>query len=66
MESTNYLQNGVNELTNEDLLIVNGGSFAYDLGFLIRELVIYAANGGNAPGTVAVSVDLGLHYKPVH
>ena len=46
-------------MTNEDLLLVNGGGFAYDLGFFIRELIIYAANGGNGPGTVAVATDLG-------
>lgn len=49
MESTNYLQNGVKELTNEDLLIVNGGGFAYDLGFFIREMVIDLVNGGGIP-----------------
>jgi hypothetical protein len=66
MESTNYLPNGVKELTKEDLFIVNGGGFAYDLGFLIRECVIYVANGGNGPGTVAAIVDYGLNYKPLH
>lgn len=66
MESTKYLQTGVKELTVEELFKVNGGSFAYDLGFFIRECVIYVANGGNTLGTVAVAVDYGLNYKPVH
>jgi hypothetical protein len=66
MESTNYLYEGVNELTNEDLLLVNGGGIAYDFGFFLRELVIYAANGGNASGTIAVGIDLGINYKPIH
>jgi len=66
MESTNYLQNGVKELTHEDLLLVNGGGFAYDLGFFLRELVIYTVNGGNGPGTVAVGVDVGLYYRSVN
>jgi hypothetical protein len=66
MESTNYFQHGVKELTNEDLLLLNGGGFAYDLGFFIREMVIYVANGGNASGTIAVGVDLGINYKPIH
>jgi hypothetical protein len=66
MESTNYFQNGIKELTNEDLFLVNGGSFAYDFGFFLRELVIWATNGGNGPGNVAVGVDIGLNYKPVH
>ena len=66
MESTIYLQNDVKKLTNEELLLINGGSFGYDLGFFLRELVIYVSNGGNGPGNVAVGVDLGLNYKPVH
>jgi len=66
METINYSPKGVKELTNEDLLLVNGGGFAYDLGFFIRELVIYAANGGNGSGTVAVAVDFGLHYRSVN
>ena len=66
METNNYSPKGVKELTNEDLLLVNGGGFAYDLGFFIRELIIYTANGGNGPGTVAVAADLGLNYRSVH
>jgi len=63
---TNYLQNGIKELTNEDLLLVNGGGFAYDLGFFIRELIIYTVNGGGTPGTIAVGVDVGLNYDSVN
>jgi hypothetical protein len=66
METIDYSKKSVNELTNEELLLVNGGGFAYDLGFLIRELVIYTVNGGNAPGSVAVATDLGINYRPVH
>jgi hypothetical protein len=66
METINYSPKGVKELTNKDLLSVNGGGFAYDLGFFIRELVIYTVNGGNGPGTVAVATDLGLNYRSVH
>jgi len=66
METTNYLLNGVDELASEELLLINGGGFAYDLGFFLRELVIYTVNGGSAPGTVAVAVDLGVNYKPVN
>lgn len=54
------------ELTDEDLLFVNGGGIAYDLGFFLRESVIYILNGGSGPGNVAVAVDLGLNYKPIH
>jgi len=66
MESTNYLQNGVKELTNEDLLIVNGGCFAYDLGFFIIEMVIDLVNGGGIPGYIAASVDFSLNYKALN
>ena len=66
MESTNYLQNGVKELTNEDLLIVNGGGFAYDLGFFLREIAIDLINGGGTPGYIAVSVDFSLNYKALN
>jgi hypothetical protein len=66
MESINYLQNGVKELTKEDLVFVNGGGFAYDLGFFLRECVIYTINGGNVPGSVAAATDIALNYKPLH
>ena len=66
MKSTNYLEITVKELTNEDLTLVNGGGFAYDFGFFIRELVISAVNGGNIRGTIAVAVDIGLNYAPVN
>jgi hypothetical protein len=66
MGSIEFLQNGVRELTKEDLIILNGGSFAYDLGFFLRECVISFVNGGSVPGSVAVAADLGLNYKPLH
>jgi len=66
METTNYLQNGGKELTNEDLLLENGGSFAYDIGFFLRECVIYTINGGNVTGSVAAATDIALNYKPLH
>lgn len=66
METTNFFQSGIKELTNEDLILVNGGGFAYDLGFLIREIIIYAVNGGSGSGTIAVGVDIGLNYDPVN
>ena len=66
MRSIEFLQNGVRELTEEDLIILNGGGFAYDLGFFLRECVISFANGGNVPGSVAVAADLALNYKPLN
>jgi hypothetical protein len=65
MKSKNYLQSGVKELTIGDLYSINGGGFAYDFGFFLREMFIYAVNGGSGPGSVAVGVDLGINYKPV-
>lgn len=46
-----------NELNNEELSIINGGSFAYDLGRFLRYIGIYCANGTGMPGTVAANVD---------
>lgn len=65
MKSSN-LEIAVKELTNEDLILVTGGSFAYDIGFFFREMVINAVNGGNCTGAIAVAEDLGLHYRPVN
>lgn len=66
MRSIEFLQNGVSELTTEDLIILNGGSFAYDFGFFLRECVISFVNGGSVAGSVAVASDLGQNYKPLH
>ena len=66
METINYSPKGVKELTNEDLLLVNGGGFAYDLGFFLRECVIYTFNGGSVSGSVAAATDIALNYKPLH
>jgi hypothetical protein len=54
------------ELGKEELIVINGGSFAYDLGFFIRECVISFVNGGGTYGSVAAAADLGMNYKPVH
>jgi hypothetical protein len=57
---------GTTELGKEDLIVINGGSFAYDLGFLLREGIIYLANGAGTYGTLAAITDLGMNYRPVH
>ncbi len=66
MESKNYLEINVKELTKEDLLVLNGGSFAYDLGFFIRECVIYVVNGGYVRGEAAMISDVSQKYIPLH
>ena len=64
MESSNYLEIGVKELTSEYLILVNGGSFMLNLGFFFREVIIDVVNGGGLPGCVAVGTDLGINYRP--
>ena len=66
MESSNFSQKGLIELKSNDYLTVNGGGFAYDFGFFIRELIIDVVNGGNAPGLIAASIDYSLNYRPVN
>ena len=50
-----------NELNNEELSIINGGSFAYDLGRFLRYMGIYYANGTGIPGTVAANIDFATN-----
>lgn len=52
------------ELTKAELLKTNGGGFAYDLGFFIRENVINLINGGGLSGLSATITDTALNYKP--
>ena len=66
MKTKGFLNCDIYELNNEALMQINGGSFAYDLGFFLRECVIYITNGGNGSGTVAVATDTALNYKPLH
>ncbi len=53
------------QLNHHDMLTVSGGDFAYDFGFFIRELGVYAWNGGQFGGIQAVALDLGLNYRPL-
>lgn len=54
----------IKELNTEELLTTEGGRFAYDVGFILREGWIYVSNGGGIHGQLAVSVDLSLNYHP--
>ena len=50
MKKTKNFIPGLRELNIEELSIINGGSFAYDLGTLLRFLGIYYSNGMGASG----------------
>lgn len=54
------------ELTTLELNEINGGGFAYDAGFFLRETWVYLKNGGGASGTAAVAVDLSVNYRPAN
>ncbi|MDQ2179750.1 hypothetical protein [Marinifilum sp. D714] len=54
------------ELNTLELLDVQGGGFAYDVGFAWRELGIYIKGGGGIMGQIDVICDLVENYKPVN
>ncbi len=56
----------IQELTEKEMQSVNGGSFAYDFGFFLRELYVSVINGGGIAGAAAVATDLGENYRPVN
>ncbi len=58
------MNNQLTELTEKEMQVVSGGDFAYDFGFLLRELYVYATNGAQLTGGVAVAKDLGMYYRP--
>lgn len=60
------MQSSTLELSKEELVLVNGGGFAYDFGFFLREMVVYIANGGGITGTSAAVSDVCLNYKPAN
>ena len=45
------------EIHYDELVSIHGGSFAYDLGRLLRYVAIYYANGTGATGTAAANAD---------
>lgn len=57
MKSSAVLYPVLRALSPEELTIINGGSFAYDLGTFLRFLGIYYANGMGASGHVAATSD---------
>jgi hypothetical protein len=56
---------GVKEIPVKDARFINGGGFAYDFGFFLRECVIYLANGAGITGQTAAVVDVSLNYSPL-
>ena len=61
MKKNKLNQFNFNELNNDELSTINGGTFAYDLGRFLRYFGIYCANGTGIPGTVAANVDLATN-----
>ncbi len=57
MKKSETLKARFTEMNHEELKNINGGSFAYDLGRLIRYMGIYIHNGGGYPGTCAATLD---------
>ena len=55
----------IKEMSKTDLEFVNGGRFAYDMAFLVREFIVNAVNGGGVNGTLAVAADVSMYYRPV-
>jgi len=49
----------ISELNTEEINETSGGGFAYDAGFLLRELFVYAGGGASA-----VAIDMGVNYRP--
>lgn len=62
MKNNNQFQ----PLGDHDMRQVTGGDFAYDFGFVLREIGISIINGGFIGGAVAVASDLGMNYRPLH
>ncbi len=56
----------IQELSEKEMQSVNGGSFAYDAGFFLREVYISLINGGGIGSYGDVVLDLALNYKPVN
>ena len=48
------------EVSLEETQSINGGGFAYDAGFFLRELFLSAGNA------VFIVNDLALNYRPVN
>ena len=60
------LETNITDLSGVDLVTINGGQFAYDFGFFLRECFICIANGGGPAGISAAALDFGINYKSVH
>jgi len=57
MKKTENLKLRFMEINHEELSVINGGSFAYDLGRFIRYMGVYFANGTGIPGTAVANAD---------
>jgi hypothetical protein len=57
MKNSENLQLRFMEMNREELSVINGGSFAYDLGRFIRYMGVYFANGTGVTGTLSANAD---------
>lgn len=57
MKKTEKNKNIFREMDNEELIMISGGSFAFDLGRFLRYVGIYIYEGTGVPGTVAATTD---------
>jgi hypothetical protein len=59
------LKSCIIDISDEDIIQIRGGGFAYDLGFFLREMFIYGKYGGGA-GVIAASTDFAVYYNPAN
>jgi hypothetical protein len=57
MKKTENFHPGFTEINPEKLSLINGGSFAYDLGRFLRYMGVYYANGTGVTGTLSANAD---------
>ncbi|MBK9392290.1 MAG: hypothetical protein IPN68_19665 [Bacteroidetes bacterium] len=53
------------EMSTSELQEISAGGIAYDVGFFVREMLIYAKYGGGA-GVIAASMDFSVYYRPAN
>jgi hypothetical protein len=66
MNKSNFNEFNLTDLTISEAKGTNGGGFAYDFGFFLRELGVYIVNGANIGGGLAVVADVAANYKPIN
>jgi len=54
------------ELSKQELIEMNGGGFAYDVGFAWRCIGVYLSNGGGEIGQGMAAAEIVINYKPLN